>query len=124
MGDRNVDEDTHALTGEVVLHGVDCWVVESEPVDEEDYYDKKIVWVRKDANVVVKAEYYDAQGLIKTFFVHDLKKQDNIWTIFEMEMKNPREDHTTIMKIQDVEYNIGVADNFFKVATISRGIIR
>lgn len=124
MGDRNVDEDTHSLTGEAVVNGVDCWVVESVPVDDGDYYNKKIVWVRKDADVVVKAEYYDSQGLIKTFLVRDLKKQDNIWTIFEMEMNNPRENHATIMKIMNVEYNIGVADNFFKVATISRGVIR
>ncbi|MCP4118461.1 MAG: outer membrane lipoprotein-sorting protein [Desulfobacteraceae bacterium] len=124
MGDRNVDEDTHTLKGEEVAQGADCWVVESVPVDDDDNYDKKIVWVRKDAAVVVKAEYYDSQGLIKTFLVHDLKKQDNIWTIFEMEMNNPREDHTTIMKMMNVEYNIGVKDGFFKVATISRGVIR
>ena len=124
MGDRNVDEDTHTLRGEAVIQGVNCWVVESVPVDDEDYYNKKIVWVRKDADVAIKAEYYDSQGLIKTFFVNDLKKQDNIWTIFEMEMTNPREDHTTIMKIMNVEYNIGVSDNFFRVDTISRGVIR
>ncbi len=124
MGDRNVDEDTHTLTGEAVIQGTGCWVVKSVPVGDEDYYNKKIVWVRKDADVVVKAEYYDSQGLIKTFFVHDLKKPDNIWTIFEMEMTNPREDHTTIMKIMNVEYNIGVSDNFFRVDTISRGVIR
>lgn len=124
MGDRNVDEDTHTLAGEAVVQGTDCWVVESVPMDDDEYYDKKIVWVRKDADVVIKAEYYDSQGLIKTFLVHDLKKQDNIWTVFEMEMNNPREDHTTIMKIRNVEYNIGVEDGFFKVATISRGVIR
>ena len=124
MGDRNVDEDIHTLKGEDIVMGADCWVVESVPVDDKDYYNTKIVWVRKDADVAVKAEYYDSQGLIKTFLVHNLKKQNNIWTIFEMEMNNPRENHKTIMKIMDVKYNIGVADNFFKVETISRGVIR
>ena len=124
MGDRNVDEDTHTLKGQELVNGSECRVVESVPVEEDACYDKKVIWVRKNANVVIKAEYYDSQGLIKVFTVHDLKKQNNIWTIFEMEMKNLRENHTTVMKIKNVEYNTGVEDGFFRVNTISRGIVR
>ena len=124
MGDRNVDEDIHTLTGEKVVNGSECWVIESVPIKKENYYNKKVLFVRKDAKIVIKSEYYDSQGLIKTFIVNDLKKQDSIWTIFQMEMKNTRENHTTIMNIQNVEYNTGTDDNFFRVATISRGIVR
>lgn len=124
MGNRNVDEDTHTLTGEETINGSDCWKIESVPLEKDDCYDKKILWIKKDAKAVIKAEYYDDGGLIKTFTVKNLKLHNNIWTIFEMEMKNRRENHVTVMKMSDVEYNIGVKDSFFQVATISRGIVR
>ncbi|SDU29687.1 outer membrane lipoprotein-sorting protein [Desulfobacula phenolica] len=124
MGKRNVDEDTHFLTGEESINGSDCWKIESVPLEKDTYYDRKILWVNKDAKAVVKAEYYDSQGLIKTFTVKDLKLHNNIWTIFEMEMQNTRENHTTRMKMSNVKHNIGVADSFFQTATISRGIVR
>lgn len=124
MGKRNVEEDTHNLMGEEIINDSSCWKIESVPLEKDACYDKKILWVKKDAKVVIKAEYFDGGGLIKTFTVKDLKLHNNIWTIFEMEMKNTRENHITVMKISNVEYNIGVKDSFFQVATISRGVIK
>lgn len=123
MGKRNVDEDIHTLAGEETIDGHDCWRIESVP-GTNTYYDKKVLWVRKDAKIVIKAKYIDSQGLIKIFIVKKLVLHDNIWTILGMEMKNIRENHTTLMEISNVEYNTGVADSFFQVATISRGMVR
>lgn len=124
MGDRNVDEDVHTLIGEEILEGHDCWKIRSVPVKKEAAYDKRILWVRKDAHKVVKAEYLDAQGLIKTFTVQELKSHQGIWTTFKMKMENHRENHATIMSVSDVDYDTGVADRFFSVNTISRGHVR
>lgn len=124
MGKRNVDEDTHTLICDETINGSNCWKIESLPLEKDTYYDKKVLWVNKDARVIIKAEYYDSQGLIKTFSVKDLKRHNGIWTIFKMEMENKRENHTTTMRMSDVQYDIGVADSFFQVSTISRGIVR
>ncbi len=124
LGDRNVDEDTHTLIGEEPVNGAACWVIESVPVQPGDYFEKKTVWVRQDAKVVVKAKYHDAQGLIKTYTVKALETIDGIWTIRQMEMDNTRENHRTLMSIDAVKYNTGVPNRFFSVATISRGIVR
>ncbi len=124
MGKRNVDEDTHTLICQEAVNGSNCWKIESIPLEKDANYNRKILWVDKDARAVIKAEYYDSQGLLKTLTVKDLKRHNDIWTIFEMEMNNTRENHTTIMKMSNVQYNIGVADSFFQTATISRGIVR
>ena len=124
MGDRNVDEDEHRLLREEKTDDFDCWVIESIPKDKDDMYTKKILWVRKDALVVIKAEYYDKMGLIKILTVIDVKQQDGFWTIFRMEMDNTSEKHKTIMKMQDIQYNVGLKDNLFRVSTLQRGNIR
>lgn len=124
MGDRNVDEDRHTLLGEETLAGHACWKIQSEPVKKDTAYDRRILWVRQDALKTVKAEYLDAQGLIKTFTADDLRLVQGFWTIGKMTMENHRENHTTVMITSDVEYDTGVSDNFFSVNTISRGHLR
>lgn len=124
MGDRNVDEDTHTLLGEEAVDGVDCWKIRAVPVEKEPAYDRRILWVRKDANKVIRAEYLDAQGLIKTFTVMDMAKVQGFWTIRKMKMENHRDTHATIMTVSDVAYDTGVEDRFFSVNTISRGHLR
>ena len=124
MGDRNVDEDDHVLLGEEALNGQACWKIKSIPREDDSLYDEKIIWVSQKAHKTVKAEYYDAQGLIKTYTVEDLREHQGFWTVFKMKMENHREKHITLMTLTEVEYNTGVDDGFFSVNTISRGHLR
>jgi len=118
MGKRRVDEDTHRLLGEESVDGLDCWKVECVPVDSEDMYTRRVVWVRKDACVVIKAEYYDKDGLLKIFRVLDVRNQDGIWTVFRSEMENVVREHRTVMETTTIAYDTGLEDSLFRVATI------
>lgn len=124
MGDRNVDEDTHKLLREEKLDGHDCWVVESIPKANDDMYVKKIAWIRKDVNIAVKVEYYDKIGLMKIFYVKEIKQIDGIWSICKMFMDNLREKHKTELILKNISYNKGLKDNIFTVSSIERGRIR
>ena len=67
MGGRNVDEDEHQLLKEEQWDGSPCWVVESRPLEEDAVYSKTVSWIRQDALVPVKVEFYDRMGkLLKT----------------------------------------------------------
>ena len=124
MGDRNVEEDTHTLLGEESVDGHACWKIESIPVDPEDMYTRKLLWVCKAADMVIKAKYYDKDGLIKTFKVVEFKMQDGFWTLFRSEMDNLSRKHKTVMALSSVQYNVGLNDRLFKVSAIQRGTIR
>lgn len=121
MGDRSVEEDTHRLLGEESIMGYDCWKIESVPVDPDDMYTKKIMWVSKEALVIVKADYFDKDGLLKEFKATDIQRQEGFWTILHSEMKNVSREHTTIMESAKVNYDTGLSDSLFRVSTIQRG---
>lgn len=122
MGDRNVDEDTHKLLRTEKQSDHLCWVIESSPREDNPMYSKVIHWIDQNALVSVKSEYYDRQGqLLKIFTVKDLKMHQKYWTIFEMEMENVQESHKTILAINEVEYNVGVKDNLFRVQILEKG---
>lgn len=124
MGDRKVDEDTHTIHGEENLDGHVCWVVESVPVDSGDMYNRRMIWVRQDNNVVVKVEYYDLIGLMKVFTANNIRLVDGIWTIHVMHMDNIRDEHQTTLVMSNVAYNQGLDDNIFTVTAIERGRVR
>ncbi len=121
MGDRNVDEDTHTLLGHEQVQGMDCWKVESIPIDPEDIYTRKVLWIDKKSHLIVKGEYYDKDGLVKVYRALDVRQQDGIWITFRSEMDNVSRQHKTIMAISKMELNTGVDDKVFRVATIQRG---
>jgi hypothetical protein len=125
MGGRNVDEDEHTLLKEEKLDGYKCWVVQSIPheVDEGDYT-RKISWVRQDIFLVVKVEYFNEYGLLKTYYAKEVVKIDGIWTSKQMVMVNKQEEHQTIMEMTDVKINVPLEDNLFKTSTLERGNIR
>ena len=125
MGGRNIDEDTHRLLKELNIEGFRCWVIESVPKDSGGSYSKTISWIRQDALVAVKVEFYDKRGsLLKTLVVSDVRKQDDIWTPFRMEMKNVQKDHSTVIEITEIQYNTGLEDSLFRVSTLERGRIK
>jgi len=125
MGDRSVDEDHHKLLREEEVDGLKCWVLESTPKDKNHMYSKTIKWIRQDALIPIRVEFYDRQeNLLKILTVKDVRKQDGIWTAFEMEMDNIQENHKTNLKIEEIHYNTGLKDNLFRVSTLERGRIK
>ncbi|MCJ2163392.1 MULTISPECIES: outer membrane lipoprotein-sorting protein [unclassified Pseudodesulfovibrio] len=121
MGKRNVDEDTHRLLGEESVMGHDCWKIESIPVDPEDMYTKRILWVDKEALVLVQAQYFDKDGLLKIFRALNIQKQNGFWTVLLSEMDNVSREHKTTMETAGVTYDTGLGDDLFRVSSIQRG---
>ncbi len=122
MGQREPEEDTHKLLRQETLDGLDCWVVESTPKEEGYQYSKVVKWVSKEYLLVVKAEYYDKRGrYLKKMVASDFRAVDGIWTAYSRFMDNEQEKHTTLLKMQSVQYNQQVSDRTFKEANLKRG---
>lgn len=124
MGDRNVDEDSHKLLGEESVDGHLCWKVESVPIDPDDMYTRKVIWVSRDMHMVLKAEYYDKDGLLKVYRVLDFGRVGGFWTHRHSEMENVVRKHRTVMEFSAIQYDTGLEDGLFKVSSIQRGRVR
>lgn len=125
MGDRKVEEDEHSLVGEETLDGRACWVVQSVPREEGEMYSRRVSWIRKDIPIPLKVDYYDRQGeLQKTLENSDIHEIDGIWTVGRMTMRNVQKDHTTVLRFEEIQFNLEVRDTLFSVASLERGRIR
>ncbi|MCG8472461.1 MAG: outer membrane lipoprotein-sorting protein [Desulfobacterales bacterium] len=120
MGDRNVDEDTHTLLREETVENTPCWVVSSVPVDPTDMYTQTINWIGKETKTPLKKEYYDKDGLLKTYTAESIENIDGFWTVTAMRMENHSENHKTLMRFSGVKYNTGMKKNLFRVNALVR----
>lgn len=124
MNKRHPDKDRHALLGEENMDGRDCWKVECVPLDESEMYTRRVVWVCKEACLVVRSDYYDKDGLLKTYEAKDIRLQDGYWNVYLSEIRNVSREHRTQMRMDELRYDTGVRDDLFTVTTLQRGRIQ
>ena len=123
LGDRKLDDDTHKLLRSETIDGVDYYVVQSIPKDEDYMYSKTITWIRKDNFIGLKKEFYDEDGeLLKILKIKKFEKISGIWIITLSEMENVQKNHRTSMKLDNIEINTGIPSSKFTERMMMRGI--
>jgi outer membrane lipoprotein-sorting protein len=123
LGERRVEDDDHKLLRTETVDGYECYVVESTPKRKGYIYSKRIVWVRKDIWMVVRADFYDRKGrFLKRMTIPKVKRIDGIWTATELHMDNKRKNHKTILLIEKVRYNTGIPDDMFTERAMVKGL--
>ncbi|MBD3245991.1 MAG: outer membrane lipoprotein-sorting protein [Candidatus Omnitrophica bacterium] len=121
MERREPGQDTHRFLRDGESLNRPCFVVESVPKPDTSQYGKRVSWVTKDSFVVVAVDFYDTrEKKIKELRVKELEEVEGIPTAMKTIMKDLKEDHRTVMKVEYVEYNQGLADTLFTLSALER----
>ncbi|HET6613822.1 MAG TPA: outer membrane lipoprotein-sorting protein [Kofleriaceae bacterium] len=120
---RDPELDRHKLLGSDKFGKWDCWVVESKPKNPGSVKFTKIrTWVWKDTPLIMREEYYNAQGKVyRRGQVLAVKKIQGIWTWYQGTMWNLASGSQTRMEISDVRYNVEIPDERFSERQLERG---
>ncbi|MBN2322791.1 MAG: outer membrane lipoprotein-sorting protein [Spirochaetes bacterium] len=91
------------------------WVIKLFPNDTEGKdYTYLHIHYRKDNNYPVLVEYFNSSGAVwKTIERTELQKISGYWTAKKLEVKNIEKNHSTINRIDKVEYDLGLDDSIF-----------
>lgn len=123
LGDRHPSQDTHTILKEETIDGVECYVVESIPKDEEYMYSRTVTWVVKDKWIELKKEFYDEdEDFLKRLASKEYKEFGDVIIITNVTMKNEQKNHKTEMKSSDVKINTGITDRQFTERMMKRGM--
>jgi hypothetical protein len=112
------------------VNGYDCWVIESTPkskeVIKETGYISTKSWIRKDIFMQVKAIINVKKGKrVKYFQAKDIEQIQGIWTAKTLQMvttKKKKLEHSSVLKINAVDYQTQVDDKMFENNTLQRGL--
>ncbi len=123
LGDRKPSDDNHKILRTEKVDGLDCYVIESVPKDEDYMYSKTISWIVKDRWYNIKKEFYDEDGeFLKTLNIKNVKNIKGYWIITKAEMDNVQKNHKTIMELSDVKIDTGIPASKFTQRMMKRGI--
>lgn len=123
LGDRHPGEDTHTILRLEKFRDELCYVVESQPKDEEDIYSRTVTWIIKDKWIGLKKEFYDEDDeLLKVLSNDEYQKLEAYWVIINSTMKNVQSGHRTEMKLENLKLDQGIPDQQFTERMMKRGI--
>jgi outer membrane lipoprotein-sorting protein len=125
-----VEKYSHTLLRNETIDGVDCYLVESRPLDEKTRddtgYDRKLTWVDSRNYVERKVEYYDAANsntLLKTqltYDVRELEPQRQRWLPLRREMTNHQSGHKTLYSFDNVNVDNSLTEGWFSARNLER----
>lgn len=125
--------DYSFLNESEIVDGFDCWVIEAIPKPEfkeraeaETGYSKLQSWIRKDNFVQLRGQAWELRGnRIKFFTSSDIEQIDGIWTIKRLQAvttRNGRQEHASVLQMNDIEYNADVNEERFTTEYMQRGL--
>ncbi|NOZ02171.1 MAG: outer membrane lipoprotein-sorting protein [Deltaproteobacteria bacterium] len=124
----SVDDFTYKVLRSEKVGGVDCWVLESVPknddVAEENGYSKRIGWIGKKDYIIRKAVYHDLDGeKEKVLEVSDVKEIDTAKHIFRpmhMVMINKLNGRKSVLTIDKIKLRSDIPDDYFTTRYLER----
>ena len=127
---RDLEDYDFSLVKEAEVRGEPVWVVEAVPrtpeVVDETGYEKSLLLVRKDNDVVVRAVRWVKGGEdLRYLDVTRLEQIDGIWVPTEMHMTTKRNGevrHSTVLRLSNVRFDQNLGDALFTVHRLEAGL--
>ena len=128
MTPPTLDDFTFEMLGEETVDGVDCWKIAMIPINDdiadENGFSKRVSLYRKDCFVIRRSVYYDLDGeLQKELNVLEIKELDpenHKYRAMHLVMGNKQNDRQSIFKVEAIEFNPHVTDDYFTTRYLER----
>lgn len=123
-----LDDYEYSLLKEEKVAGEDCYLIEVKPktaaIGKDEGYSKKLYWVSKSKNAVLKGHFFDLKGkLLKELTAKDVKvldaKKGRVRAL-KMEMKNLQNGRRSVFETQKVAFAPDTKDEYFTTAYLER----
>jgi hypothetical protein len=123
---EKIDEYRYRTSGDDVLGGVRCLVLEAVPVAEqlarETAYSKKLIWVDPARDVILRVDYYDRDGrLFKRLIVAEIEKVADKYRWRAVRMEDFVRPHATVVRYHSRRIGTGVPERYFTERYLKRG---
>ncbi len=122
ISSQEVEKYTYDFVGSETVDGVEMFVVERIPVDEESGYTRQVVWYDQAEYRMQKIDFYDRKNeLLKTLTYHGYQQYlDQYWRADRMEMVNHQTGKSTTLNFADYAFQTGLTDRDFDQSALRR----
>jgi hypothetical protein len=121
LEERDVDQYDFSMDGEESLNGAACWRIDATPrKTKTSQYTKSRVWVRKDNYAYQKVESFIKAEVVRVLNYSDIQNVQGIWTGRTLEMTDLRRKSRTVLKLEELRYNLPMKEQDFTLQALRR----
>ena len=121
LEERDVGQFDFRLLGDETIEGAPCWKIESKPrQSKSSQYTSSRVWIRNDNYVPVQYENFVKDALVRRLRQKEIEKIQGIYTPRLLEMTDLRRDSRTVLKLENVHYEVPMKEDDFTVQALRR----
>lgn len=122
LSSQEVEKYTYKYLRDESYEGMDCFVIERDPVDKYSGYTRQVVWIDKAEYRPQKIVYYDRKNsLLKTLTFADYRQfLDRYWRSHDMFMENHQTGKSTRLTWSQYKFRTGLTDRDFDRNSLKR----
>jgi hypothetical protein len=119
LEERDIDQFDYKLLGEETFEGAACWKLESRPkLKKSSQYTSSELWIRKDNYVIIRIDHSKKDKLVRRIDYRDIENIQDIWTPKTLEVNDIGRKSRTVMKVDNLKYNLPMQDSEFTVEAL------
>jgi outer membrane lipoprotein-sorting protein len=119
LEERDVNQFSYSLQGEEAMAGAACWKLESRPKQTKaSQYTASQLWIRKDNYAIVRIDHYKKEKVTRRIDYTDIESIQGIWTPRTIAVTDIARNSRTVMKIENLKYNLPMRDSDFTVEAL------
>lgn len=122
LSSQEVEKYTYKYIRNETKDGMDMFVIERDPVDENSGYTRQVVWVDTAEYRPFRIEFFDRKNTpLKTLVFKGYKQYlDQYWRAEEMYMENHQTGKSTLLTWTDYKFRVGQTDSDFTKNSLKR----
>jgi hypothetical protein len=121
LEERDVDQYDFSLDGEDALNGAACWRVIATPrKTKTSQYTRSRIWVRQDNYAYQQVESFIKSDVARRLKYSDIQNVQGIWAGRTLEMTDLRRQTRTVLRLEDLKYNVPLKDDDFTLQALAR----
>jgi hypothetical protein len=118
---RDIDDASKKRLDDEKVGKEDCYVVEVDPESNESEYGTVTLWISKKSSLPLRIRFYDDDGNeLKRLTVSEVKKVEKRWVITESKMVDLKRQHTTVMKVTEIDIRDDIPLEQFEERALER----
>ncbi len=122
IASQEIEKYTYNYLKDQKINGLNCFVVEYDPIDRKSGYTRQLVWIDKKEYRIQKIEFYDRKNsLLKTLQYKKYKQYLNkYWRANLLSMENHQSGKKTQLKFSDWKFQTGLTNADFQKNALKR----
>ncbi len=122
LSSQEVEKYTYKYLRDESCEGMECFVIERDPVDKYSGYTRQVVWIDKAEYRPMKIVYYDRKNsLLKTLTLADYRQfLDRYWRSHDMFMENHQTGKSTRLTWSNFKFRTGLTERDFDRNSLKR----